>query len=167
MKNIKSQAFYKGFMIIQWDDNSISIIAAKGHVKKKLRKAAKALGVHYKKDMYVDGNRILGDNTQSLGAKVIKALTSTEHVHNEERPWWTGSRGDRITRNGVRAPRPETKCGNAWKVYDECYAEGITDNAEVIRRGVAKGLVAGNISTEGTGWRRFHGFLPPKLEAVA
>ena len=64
MKKIKAKATYGGFDIVQYDDKSIGIHASHGKVKKKLRVIAKKEGIEYSKD----------DNTQTLGAKVIKAL---------------------------------------------------------------------------------------------
>ncbi|MER9337383.1 hypothetical protein NKJ06_25935 [Mesorhizobium sp. M0293] len=65
---------------------------------------------------------------------------------------------ERPMRNGVIRPRPDTLCGRAWAVADELAAYSVTPStADVIAHGVSRGLNPGNLRTEFTYWKKFHG----------
>lgn len=83
--------------------------------------------------------------------------TETEVVDEANRAWFTGKVGDRVTKNGVRAPRRDTLCGAAWALFDRLYAAGTVDTTSIVDTGVAEGLNRGNLRTELSTWRRFHG----------
>ena len=61
--------------------------------------------------------------------------------------------------NGVRRPKPETLCGQAWAVFDEVSAKNgapasIKESLEIAK---ARGLNEGNVRVEYARWRKFFG----------
>lgn len=61
--------------------------------------------------------------------------------------------------NGVRRPKPETKCGQAWAVFDEVSQKNgspasIKESLEIAK---ARGLNEGNVRVEYARWRKFYG----------
>lgn len=61
--------------------------------------------------------------------------------------------------NGVRRPKPETMCGQAWAVFDEVSAKNgapasIKESLEIAK---ARGLNEGNVRVEYARWRKFFG----------
>jgi len=61
--------------------------------------------------------------------------------------------------NGVRRPKPETLCGQAWAIFDEVSAKNgspasIKESLEIAR---ARGLNEGNVRVEYARWRKFYG----------
>lgn len=91
----------------------------------------------------------------------------TEVVDEANRAWFTGKVGDRVTKNGVRAPRRDTLCGAAWALFDRMYAAGTVDTTAIVDAGVAEGLNRGNLRTELSTWRRFHGVARVGVTAPA
>lgn len=88
-------------------------------------------------------------------------------VDEANRAWFTGKVGDRVTKNGVRAPRRDTLCGAAWALFDRMYAAGTVDTTAIVDAGVAEGLNRGNLRTELSTWRRFHGVARVGVTAPA
>lgn len=61
--------------------------------------------------------------------------------------------------NGVRRPKPETLCGQAWAVFDEVSAKNgapasIKESLEIAK---ARNLNEGNVRVEYARWRKFFG----------
>lgn len=75
--------------------------------------------------------------------------------------------------NGIRRPKPNTKCGRAWAIADELSQElgQPTPVAPLLERAVAEGLNEGNVKAEYARWRKFNGVTGritlPKEEAPA
>lgn len=75
--------------------------------------------------------------------------------------------------NGIRRPRPEGKCGQAWAMMDAMSGElgSPVPVGDVVTKGEAAGLNAGNIRAEYARWKKFHGITgriakPAKAEAA-
>jgi hypothetical protein len=74
--------------------------------------------------------------------------------------------------NGIRRPKPNTKCGRAWQIADDLSAQfgQPTPIAELLEAAKAEGLNEGNVKAEYARWRKFHGVTGrislPKEEAV-
>lgn len=60
--------------------------------------------------------------------------------------------------NGIRRPKPETLCGQAWSVFDAVSAEtgAPATIARSLEIGREQGLNEGNVKTEFARWRKFH-----------
>jgi hypothetical protein len=61
--------------------------------------------------------------------------------------------------NGVRRPKPETLCGQAWAIFDEVSQRNqstasIGESMEIAR---ARGLNEANVRAEYARWRKFYG----------
>lgn len=56
--------------------------------------------------------------------------------------------------NGVRRPKPETLCGQAWAIFDELSQVTIGEALEIGRQ---RGLNEGNVRAEFYQWRKFNG----------
>ena len=74
--------------------------------------------------------------------------------------------------NGVRRPKPETLCGQAWAIFDSVSQQNgepasIGESMEISR---AQGLNDGNVRAEYARWRKFHGITgriaAPKVETA-
>lgn len=74
----------------------------------------------------------------------------------------------RVRQNGVLRPLPESKCGQAWALFDEASAAkgAPVTVAEVMAAAEERGLNAGNIRAEYNNWRKFYG-VPPQRRAKA
>jgi membrane protein involved in colicin uptake len=61
--------------------------------------------------------------------------------------------------NGVRRPKDGTKCGNAWKIFDDVSASTGTPASIGASMTIAKaqGLNEANVRAEYARWRKFHG----------
>lgn len=61
--------------------------------------------------------------------------------------------------NGVRRPKPEGLCGQAWALADKLSAElgQPTPIKNLLEAAVAAGLSEGNVKTEYARWRKFNG----------
>lgn len=61
--------------------------------------------------------------------------------------------------NGVRRPKPDTKCGQAWAVFDELSAKNGTPASITDAMPIAKdrGLNEGNVRAEYARWKTFFG----------
>lgn len=61
--------------------------------------------------------------------------------------------------NGIRRPKPDTKCGRAWAIADELSNElgQPTPIAQLLERATAEGLNEGNVKAEYARWRKFNG----------
>lgn len=70
--------------------------------------------------------------------------------------------------NGVRRPKVEGKCGQAWALFDELSnARGSACAiADALPVGIARGLNEGNMKTEYALWRRFNG-ITGRVEPLA
>lgn len=74
--------------------------------------------------------------------------------------------------NGIRRPKPDTKCGRAWAIADELSAKfgQPTPIKELLEAAEAEGLNEGNIKAEYARWRKFYGVTGrialPKTEAA-
>lgn len=75
--------------------------------------------------------------------------------------------------NGIRRPKPEGLCGQAWAIFDSVSAKNgapasIGESLELARE---QGLNDGNVRAEYARWRKFHGITgrvaAPKAEAPA
>lgn len=76
---------------------------------------------------------------------------------NAHLPWYTGTKDNRVIKNGVRAPLSHSKCGQAWLHFDNCYRMAVVpDRRTIFRTGVELGLNEGNLRTEIGYYRRFH-----------
>lgn len=62
--------------------------------------------------------------------------------------------------NGVRRPKTQSLCGQAWAIFDQISeAQGKPAAiAEALERARAQGLNEGNVRTEFYRWRKFNGF---------
>ena len=63
--------------------------------------------------------------------------------------------------NGVRRPKPETLCGQAWAIFDEVSQKNgapasIKESLEVAK---ARNLNEGNVRVEYARWRKFFGIV--------
>ncbi|UVC19330.1 hypothetical protein [Mesorhizobium onobrychidis] len=65
-----------------------------------------------------------------------------------------------VTQNGVPTPNQYTAtgglCFQAWDHFARCWHE-TTNTNEIVRRGVAKKLNRGNLTTELPRWKQHHG----------
>lgn len=74
--------------------------------------------------------------------------------------------------NGVRRPKPGTKCGDAWAVFDSISASNgaPASIAEALTQARSNGMNEGNVRAEYARWRKFHGItgrvVAPKAEAA-
>jgi hypothetical protein len=61
--------------------------------------------------------------------------------------------------NGVRRPKPEGLCGQAWALADDLSREigGPVPIAKLLEAAKAKGLNEGNVRAEYASWRKFNG----------
>lgn len=110
-----------------------------------------------------------GDKPEGDGSEQKTEETEGDEpvVDEANRAWFTGKVGDRVTKNGVRAPRRDTLCGAAWALFDRMYAAGTVDTTAIVDAGVAEGLNRGNLRTELSTWRRFHGVARVGVTAPA
>lgn len=74
--------------------------------------------------------------------------------------------------NGVRRPKPETLCGQAWAIFDAVSAQTGAPATIAASLVVAReqGLNEGNVKTEYARWRKFNGvsgrIAPPEVPAA-
>lgn len=75
--------------------------------------------------------------------------------------------------NGIRRPKPDTKCGRAWAIADEL-SEKLGQPvpvANLLEAAKAEGLNEGNVKAEYARWRKYYGITGrvtlPKEEAPA
>lgn len=71
--------------------------------------------------------------------------------------------------NGVRRPKPETLCGQAWEIFDTLSQQhgqpaAIGDALDISRE---RGLNDGNVRAEYARWRKFHGITGRVVSPVA
>lgn len=59
--------------------------------------------------------------------------------------------------NGVRRPKPETLCGQAWALFDSLSASGPTAISPALEKAKELGLNEGNVKTEYSRWRKYFG----------
>lgn len=61
--------------------------------------------------------------------------------------------------NGVRRPKPETLCGQAWAIFDEVSAKNGSPASikECLEIAKARNLNEGNVRVEYARWRKFYG----------
>ena len=75
--------------------------------------------------------------------------------------------------NGVRRPKPETLCGQAWAIFDEVSAKNGSPASikECLEIAKSRNLNEGNVRVEYARWRKFYGITgriaPPSAEAEA
>lgn len=75
--------------------------------------------------------------------------------------------------NGIRRPKPDTKCGRVWTLADELSAKfgQPTPIADLLTAAKAEGLNEGNVKAEYARWRKFFGVTGrvslPKTEQAA
>jgi hypothetical protein len=67
--------------------------------------------------------------------------------------------------NGIRRPEPDTLGGHAWALFDEMGASA--SNADVIAKGVARGLNGDCVRTELSRWRKFSGIPPLRRKLIS
>lgn len=68
-----------------------------------------------------------------------------------------------VIQNGVRKPKPEGKCGQAWTIFDSLKEKnGEVIIADALTWAVEGGLNPGNVKTEFTYWKKFHGITKTK-----
>lgn len=65
----------------------------------------------------------------------------------------------RIKQNGMTLPRPGSKCGMAWDVFNEISTakQAPATVVESMSLAVSRGLVEGNVRAEYNSWRKFYG----------
>lgn len=71
--------------------------------------------------------------------------------------------------NGVRRPKPETLCGQAWEIFDALSQQhgqpaAIGDALDISR---SQGLNDSNVRAEYARWRKFHGITGRVVSPVA
>jgi hypothetical protein len=68
-----------------------------------------------------------------------------------------------VIQNGIRKPKPEGKCGQAWAIFDSLLEkDGVVDSAKAVEWALEGGLNPGNVRTELGCWKKFHGRTKPK-----
>jgi hypothetical protein len=70
--------------------------------------------------------------------------------------------------NGIRRPKPDTLCGQAWGIFDAVSAKNGAPASitESMTDAKAKGLNEANVRAEYARWRKFHG-ITGRIEAPA
>lgn len=73
----------------------------------------------------------------------------------------------RETRAGIPIPRGTGLCYTAWCLFDVMYSRGIIDTATIVETGfTVYALNRGNLRTEISRYRKYHGYIRPVATKV-